>query len=277
MNAHSRKSSRAVTFVASVYTLVALAATPAAAQTTYQYTGNPFTLFSCGPHSSGTGTLLCATPGPNLNTSYLATDYVTATLVLDAPLPANMAITDVRGFPGFSLTLNDGRHTVTDQIQAGMFAEVATGPTGEITAWRLVINTGGLANGGIATQNSLFVTDSGTLACCDPTVDGDTARVFANPGTWTMSTLPSGPAEAVADLIQLVGAPATGLTTGQVSSLTDKLNNAIASIEAGLNNQAINQLNAFINSVQASAKTGKIGASTAQALVDAANAIIAQL
>jgi hypothetical protein len=277
MNVYFRKSSRAVTFVASVYTLVALAATPAAAQTTYQYTGNPFTLFSCGPSSSGTGTALCATPGPNLNTSYLVTDHVTGALVLDAPLPANMALQDVRTFPGFSLTLNDGRHTVTNSIAAGMFAEVATGPNGEITAWHLVINTGGTLNGGISTSNYTFVSDSGTLACCDPTVDGDAARVFSNPGTWVTNTPPSGPAEAVADLILVVGAPSTGLTGGQVSGLTDKLNNAIASINAGENKQAINQLNAFINSVQASAKTGKMSAATALSLIAAANAIIATL
>lgn len=67
------------------------------------------------------------------------------------------------------------------------------------------------------------------------------------------------------------------LTSGQVSNLTDKLNNAQASIQAGLNKQAINQLNAFINSVQSSLKTGKISAQTGKTLIDAANAIIALL
>jgi hypothetical protein len=277
MNAYFTKSSRAVTIVAAVYTLVALAATPAGAQTTYQYDGNPFTLFSCGPHSSGSGTLLCATPGPNQNTSYLATDHVTATLVLDAPLSPNMPLQDVRSFPGFSLTMNDGRHTVTNLIAVGMFAEVATGPNGEITSWHLVINTGFPLNGGIATSNYTFVSDSGTLSCCDPTVHGDTALVFNNPGTWTTDTAPSGPSEAIADLIGIVGAPSTGLTAGQISSLTDKLNNALASIDAGLNKQAVNQLLAFINAVQSSVKNAKMSASTAQSLIDAANAIIAVL
>jgi len=67
------------------------------------------------------------------------------------------------------------------------------------------------------------------------------------------------------------------LTSGQVSNLTDKLNNAQASIQAGLNKQAINQLNAFINSVQSSLKTGKISTQTGKTLIDAANAIIALL
>jgi len=278
MNAHFTKSSRFLTLVTVVYTLVTLGATPAAAQTTYQYEGNPFVVFSCGLSSSGTGTANCPTPAPaNPNTSYLATDRVTGTLVLDAPLPANMPLQDVRTFAGFALTLNDGQQTVTDQDAVGMAAEFATGPSGEITSWRVIINTGFPLNGGVATQNAAFMSDSGTLACCDPTVPGDLARVSNAPGTWTVSTPPSGPAAAVADLILVVGAPSTGLTTGQVSSLTDKLNNALASIEAGLNKQATNQLEAFINSVQSSAKTGKMSAATAQLLIDAANAIIAQL
>ena len=60
-----------------------------------------------------------------------------------------------------------------------------------------------------------------------------------------------------------------GLTPG-----TDKLNNALASIQAGLNKQAINQLNAFISSVQSSFKTGKMGAATAITLTAAAIAVL---
>jgi hypothetical protein len=55
------------------------------------------------------------------------------------------------------------------------------------------------------------------------------------------------------------------------------LNNALASIQAGLNKQAINQLNAFINSVESSVKTRKMSAQTGNTLIDAANAIIAKL
>jgi hypothetical protein len=55
------------------------------------------------------------------------------------------------------------------------------------------------------------------------------------------------------------------------------LNNALASIQAGLNKQAINQLNAIISSVQSSLKTGKMSLATANTLIGAANAIIAVL
>ena len=248
---------------------------PAAAQAVYQYTGHPFTLFSCGP-SSGGGTLLCSTPAPtNPYTTYTATDFVSATLSLSAALPANMPLTDVRNMAGFQLTMSDVRHTVTNLDQAGMFAEVSTDGSGNILQWRLVINTGGVDNGGIATQNSQFVSDSGTLRCCDPTVSGDLARNSNLPGTW--SSGPASPAAAVTNLIALVASPELGLTPGQVASLTDKLNNVLASIQAGHNRQAINQLKAFIAQVQTAQRIGRMSATSAATLVSAANAIIAML
>ena len=78
----------------------------------------------------------------------------------------------------------------------------------------------------------------------------------------------------VANLIHLVSDPLLQLTNGQVNSLTDKLNNALALIQAGQNKQAINQLNAFINSVTGSLNTAKISSQTAGTLIAAANAII---
>ena len=87
------------------------------------------------------------------------------------------------------------------------------------------------------------------------------------------------PAVAVTNLINLIANPYSGLvlTAGQANSLTDKLNNALASIQAGQNKQAINQLQAFINAVQTYLKTGKIDTPTATTLTVAANAIITSL
>ena len=85
------------------------------------------------------------------------------------------------------------------------------------------------------------------------------------------------PSDAVIDLMDVVSDAGTGLSTGQVNSLNDKLANALASIDAGLNKQAINQLQAFINSVESGAKNGKIGAATAAALIAAATDIIGML
>ena len=251
-------------------------AASATAQAVYQYTGNPFTLFSCGPSSSGTGTLLCSSPAPtNPNTSYTATDKVTATLSFAAPLPANRALVEVRDLAGFQLTMSDGRHTVSNAVQNGMITLVATDAAGAISSWRLIINTGGSDNGGIATQKWDFVSDSGTLRCCDPTVSGDLARNANLAGAWTSG--PPSPAAAIVNLAAMVSSPELALTAGQVSSLTDKLNNALASIQAGLNKQAINQLKAFINSVESAQKNFKMNAQTAATLIAAANAIIAML
>jgi probable HAF family extracellular repeat protein len=71
--------------------------------------------------------------------------------------------------------------------------------------------------------------------------------------------------------------PDLELTPGQINSLTDKLVNALASVEQGANKQAINQLTAFINAVQSWLKTGKVSSETASTLIAAANAIIAVL
>ncbi len=252
---------------------LAVCAGPAAAQATYTYTGNPYTLFSCGGNSDGVSWMLCSIPGPNANSSYTATNKVTATLELTDPLPANQAVTDVRTFAGFHLTLSDGQQTATDAQQQGMFAEVGTDATGAINQWRLVINTGYPLNGGVATiDKTTSVFDSGTLLGVYP---GNQGYIFSAPGTWNSGS-PS-PATALANLINLVSNPTLELTSGQINSLTDKLSNTLASIQAGQKSQAINQLSAFINSVRSSQKTGKMAAQTATTLVNAANSIIIML
>ena len=259
-----------------------LLSVPALAQATYTYTGNPFTLFSCGASNPGPGDILCSTPGPNSFTSYTASNSVTATLTLANPLPANMSFQDVSSMAGFQLTLNDGQHTVTNAMAVGMFAQVATDANGNISAWHLVVNTGGLQNGGIATSNftdssGSHVFDSGTLACCDPTVPGNLAENFGIPGTWSSSSGTQTPSALVNNILQLVSDPLLQLTAGQTNSFTDKLNNVLASIQAGQNKQAINQLNSFISSVQTALKNGKISAQSATTLINAANAAIASL
>ena len=276
MKGHSKTLSVAI--ATAVFTVGMLAARPAAAQATYEYTGNPFTLFSCGPNSTNTATSSCPTPAPtNPLTSYIATDHVTATLTLDAALPASMPLTDVKTFAGFSLTMNDGRHTVTNLQAAGMVVEVATDSAGDIVQWRIFINTGGTLNGGITTfNNGTSRIDSGILACCHPTVPGDLAHAIGNPGTWTANTSTT-PSDAVIDLMDVVSDPGTGLSAGQIASLSDKLAKALTSIDAGLNKQAINQLQAFINAVASNARNGKIDAATAAALTAAATDIIGML
>src|SRR5258707_740981 len=77
---------------------------------TYQYTGKPFTLFSCGP--SGTvGTLDCPWGDSRIVSSYSPSDFVLATLKLSSPLAPNLNLQDVTGLPGFQLTISDGVQT----------------------------------------------------------------------------------------------------------------------------------------------------------------------
>ncbi len=266
---------------AAIATLTLLAATPVFAQATYHYVGNPFTLFSCGVNSTGDATMDCSTPAPtNPFTSYTAADHVEATLVLDNPLPANLTYGDIRTFAGFSLTMTDGHQTVTNlTATGGMFAEVSTDASGNIAQWRFVINTGGTNNGGVATYTAPFgfKADQGTLKCCDPVPGGDLALNQNVPGVWTFGSEAPTAEDLTANLITLVHDPLLHLTAGQTNSLTDKLNNALASIDAGAIKQARNQLNAFISSVQSEVKKGKMSAATGQRLIDAANAILALL
>lgn len=277
----SRAARAAASLAAGLVAL--LGAQAAAAQAVYRYTGHPFTFFSCGPTLAGDATMACSNdPAPgNTLTSYLATDSVTMTLTLDSPLPASMALTDVRSLPGFAVSMNDGHQTVTipDAI-GGFFAEVETDASGQISQWRFVLNTGFPNNGGVSTVNRIFngspaVHDQGVIACCDPTIHGDLAENFNMPGTWSNGA-PS-PAAATTSLINLLASPSLQLTAGLVASLTDKLDHVLASIQAGSSKQAINQLGAFVNAVQTAQKTNKISAQSAQTLVDAAKAITAML
>lgn len=253
-------------------------ATSAAAQAVYQYTGNPFTLFSCGSAT------LCATPGPNPDSSYTTMDFVSATLELSAPLAPNLVFQDISGLAGFRLTLED-RHQmmVVGTAGTGSFeAKVSTDSAGRIIGpWSVFVNCCSFPNNNIATLNNpggRGVGDLGVLSGptgAFPSTPNNSGFLFANPGTWTSG--PPSPAAAVANLVALVNGTELGLTVGQVSSLTDKLNSVLASIQAGANKQASNQLKAFINSVESAQKNGKMLPSTAATLVAAANAIIALL
>jgi hypothetical protein len=149
-----------------------LTAQPASAQAVYTYSGHQFNLFSCGPNGDNTGTLTCASsPAARAHSSYVLEppSFVTAMLTLGSPLPANSPMQDVTGLTGFHLTMSDTRQTLTNADAVGLVAEVSTDSTGQIDKWRMIINTGGANNGGIATiNNDQGAQDSGTLACCDP-------------------------------------------------------------------------------------------------------------
>lgn len=82
---------------------------------------------------------------------------------------------------------------------------------------------------------------------------------------------------ATDNFLELLSDPDLELTSGQSHSLIDKFTSALASIEQGANKQAINQLNALVNSVESWLKSGKVSSETASTLITAANAISAAL
>jgi hypothetical protein len=70
---------------------------------------------------------------------------------------------------------------------------------------------------------------------------------------------------------------AADLNKGEQNSLLVKIGGAVEALQEGKNNPAISKLAAFINEVQALQNSGRLPAEVAQPLVDAAEAILAQL
>jgi len=199
-------------------------------------------------------------------------------------------VTETTDYPGgFSFTsnpsvgtLDPGSNTVSGSLSGNCVTTsstlidcnpgtVATGDTQD--SFLLTVPTGSRITSLTVTTSAVSGPAglSASLSLESPTAGNVLFTPFLSP--------PITPAQSVTNLINLVSNPNSGLalTAGQINSLTDKLNSALASIQAGLNAQAINQLQAFINSVQSSLKTGKISAQTASTLTSAANAIIAML
>ena len=115
-------------------------------------------------------------------------------------------------------------------------------------------------------ENASAINDNGQIVGQGKLSDGTRHAVRMDPAD-----------AAVTILTNLLSDPSLGLTGGQMSSLTDKLNNALASIQGGLYAQAIHQLDALIHAVQAQVKVGKMSAATGDTLISTANAIIAAL
>ncbi len=182
------RAPRGMMLLALVCGVLALSSLPAAAQVTYQYSGNPFNLFSCGGNSD------CSIPGPNANTSYTATDHVTGTLTLNAALPPNLAAQDISTLPGFQISLNDGHQTMTATAgyTGGFIATVSTDANSNITGWVFVVNCCFYPNNGIATANNPGgngVFDQGTLSAPSanngyPNTPYNLALNFNAPGSW---------------------------------------------------------------------------------------------
>lgn len=93
---------------------------PASVQaTTYDYTGNPFTVVSG---------------------AYTTSDFVSGMVTLADPLAPNMPLTIVRPT---AFTFSDGMQTITNRTPSIQFLfRFATGPTGSITSWDAILASG---------------------------------------------------------------------------------------------------------------------------------------
>jgi hypothetical protein len=253
-------------------TVLFVFAQAARAQTVYSYTGNAFTDFSCSADPNnfpGNPGGSCTPPDP-LFTSYGTGDHITATLTLDAPLPAKTTLVneDLWELPGFQFVISDGRQVFSFWSVIFSAMAVETDSSGRIIGWEFYLSNSG---GTLWTTWNPSIVNGVDVASYPNASHPDFAYNANSPGTWSD---PAGPEAQVRNLRDSLSDPALGLTQGQISSLTDKLNNVIASIQDTNYAQAINQLEAFIKEVRAKAKNGSISASVAAMLIAAANAII---
>jgi hypothetical protein len=98
----------------------------------------------------------------------------------------------------------------------------------------------------------------------------------AGTGAAQGSLLAPPPAQRISALIDAVQR-LSGFNTGQVRSLTAKLQNALAALARGNDRAAANKLAAFVHEVRAAVKSRRLSAAEGQALIDEALAIIDQI
>lgn len=160
-----------------------LAPMPAAAVATYSYTGNPFTD-------------ALSAPVPNaIFEPYTTSSYISATVMLDSALPANLALTDVSGLAGFELVLFDqsffGPRSHDDSVVESFTARLATDAAGSISRWHLRINIGSLQDGSLHNLQTLNFIESGNAIVTDgalafvSTLGTGSGSNQGSPGTWS--------------------------------------------------------------------------------------------
>jgi hypothetical protein len=164
----------------------ALISQPMFANTTYVYTGNPFTT-AVAPYSTN--------------------DFVTAMVTLASPLGANMPLTQVTRL---AFSLSDGVETITDQtLGVGSTFDFATGPTGKITEWYVAVDIFPFPTGEIRTRSQ-----PGEQAYDWGISRGQEGSVFDHPGTWTTGA-PSAPDAGSSLALLSLSLTALGVTARQ--------------------------------------------------------------
>lgn len=248
-----------------------LKAAEAQSEVGYSYQGNNFNLFSCD------GNNLCSDSDP-LHTSYTTSDFITAVITLDEPLPGNLNLENIRDLPGFTLTMTDGHQVLTLDPGVPGEAFVSTDADGNIIApWHVFVNCCLYPNNNVFAINSPEVRgvgDGGYLTCPNgsyPDTPRDGGMIFGTPGEWTTNN--NTPEELVADLMtDIESLIDVELKNGQANGLTKPLTNALRSISKGKISAACSQLSDFIEEVNA--KTPPLSESTAAYLIDEAIAIM---
>ncbi len=195
------------------------------------------------------------------------TGYHINTLTVDgsavAPPVSSYTFSNVTANHSIAVTFAINTYTITASAGAGG----SINPSGAV-----------VANHGV--NQTFTITPNTGYSIADVLVDGSSVGAVTSytfPGVVVNHTIAASfqtPAQATQSIISEV--QDLNLPSGEENSLASKLESAIASLENGQENAAVNKLNAFINQVKALSGK-KIDVDDAQQLINAAEKIIAFL
>jgi hypothetical protein len=272
-----------------------------AQQTVYRYVGQPFT--------SVVGAWTPCTTSPACAGGVVPPRQITATLTFNSPLPPNLNWAGVC-LPGNPYCPNNGSWSMSDglhffnQSSPGCIAcsgplTLSTDANGQITYWafRVVfsITVGGTEytedmeavyyppgyfppgspRPFVADASAEYYLPGGVYTINGVAQNNTSVDPNAAPGQWKIG--PPTPAEAISNLISGLSDPGLGLSSGTISTLTDKLQAALKSIGKGNKTPAVNQLQAFIHQVQSLVNDSLLSAANGALLIAKVNEIITLL
>jgi len=214
---------------------------------------------------------------------------VEGTAVTDASCPGGALATQIEAeveetkFKGFAEAVDLTASTVT--LDEGTVVMV-----NDDTVWKTSGKSGGSGLGNIDSLeeiqiqldqgNDVEIEGEGYVFDIDGTILALEIRAKAENGDGD-GVVPdfSDQIEDLEDLIEMTEQVAAdnGLNGGQLNSLVSKLENAIKSLEKGNATPAINKIEAYINEVEAFAKNDRIDDEDAEALIEKAEEIIADI
>jgi hypothetical protein len=179
--------------------------------------------------------------------------------------PTSCAATDGTANGGLDAFL-----TRFDPTGASLLFSTYLGGSGLDAALEVAVNASAVAIGGVTASSDFPVVNA-----WDPTFNGGSFDLFVAKIDGSSLT----PQAAIQQIINSVNdlQNAGALNGGQANALTAKLEAAIQQLDKGNSTPAANQLEAFVNQLDAFVKTGVLTAAEAQPLAAAANCNLAQL